>query len=326
MLIPLSRSLDKPRRKRRRGGRTDNHHGLVFHHHVAAEDHDSSRGDLVHGFLRRLRRAAGQRVYSRSAGSEPRWARRSSPAHCGHVQAAAERRFYAALRQHVLLLVGAVPGSGAGHYHYRGRAVRQHVVRSANGRCRRERRDFLCIRDFLAGRLRDCDWRLGIQFEVSVPGRHSFQCANAFLRAFARARSYSCFSSCWKFAADERRAVPDRARLVYRSFRWRLDESVEMAARDSNDHLFPGVHDCNFRRDKPAAFRFAGSRAGARGRLQHRIQLDEVRALFSRRICGHDHRVGCRRDPIFWRLAFPGNPRWLPWMGLRTDQHRGIFH
>ena len=32
-------------------------------------------------------------------------------------------------------------------------------------------------------------------------------------------------------------------------------------------------------------FRFAGSRAGTRRRLQHRIQLDEIRALFSRRIC-----------------------------------------
>ena len=51
----------------------------------------------------------------------------------------------------------------------------------------------------------------------------------------------------WKFAADERCAVPDRPWLVYCAFRWRLDESMEMAARDSNDHLVPRVHDRDFR-------------------------------------------------------------------------------
>src|SRR5919106_4998667 len=101
---------------------------------------------------------------------------------------------------------------------------------------------------------------------------------------------------------------------------------MEMAARDSNDHLVPRVHDRAFRRNKPAAIRFAGSRAGARRRIQHRIQLDEVRALFSRRIRRDDYRVRCRRYVIFWRLAFSGHTRWLPRMDLRPDQHRSLFH
>src|SRR4030095_9164547 len=128
-----------------------------------------------------------------------------------------------------------------------------------------------------------------------------------------------------KFAAHERSAVPDRAWLVYCAFRGRLDESMEMAARDSNGHLVPRVHDRDFRRNKPAAIRFAGSRAGARRRLQHRIQLNEVRALFCRRIRRDDHRVCCCRDVIFWWLAFSGDTRWLPRMDLRPDQHRSLF-
>ena len=38
--------------------------------------------------------------------------------------------------EHILLLAGAVPGGDAGDHHYRGGAVRQHVVRRADGHCR----------------------------------------------------------------------------------------------------------------------------------------------------------------------------------------------
>ncbi len=51
----------------------------------------------------------------------------------------------------------------------------------------------------------------------------------------------------------------------------------------------------------------------------HRIQLDEVRPLFPRRIRGDDHRLGCHCNIIFWRLAFSGHPGWLPRLDLRPD-------
>ena len=140
-----------------------------------------------------------------------------------------------------------MPRCNAGHPHHRGGAIRQHIVRCADGDCRRQRRDFVCVRNLLVRRLRDRHRRLGVQLEIPLPRRHSFQRANAFVRAFARARRHSGFSHCWKFAADERCAVPDRAWLVYCAFRWRLDESMEMAARDSNDHLVPRLHDCDLR-------------------------------------------------------------------------------
>src|SRR5262249_44941471 len=280
---------------------------------------------FVTGALPSHSRRPGRPVCPAPGRPDSSGARRAFPAPRGHVQAAAERGLHATLYEYILLLAGAMPRRNASYYYHRGGAVRQHVVRCADGHCRRKRRNLLCIRDLLVRRLWDRHRWLGVQLEITLPRRHSFQRANDLIRTFARAGCHSGFSLRWKFEAYHRGTVPNRSRLVYCPFRWRLDESMEMAARASNDHRVFRVHDRDFRGNKSASIRFAGSRAGVGRRLQYRIQLDEVRALFSRRIRRDDHRVGCCRDIIFWRLASPGRTRWLPWMDLRPDQYRGVF-
>jgi len=59
---------------------------------------------------------------------------------------------------------------------------------------------------------------------------------------------------------------------------------------------------------KPPAFRSTRSGNGIGRRLSHRIQLDEVRSLFPRRIRRHDHRVGHYRHSFSGRLAFSTYP------------------
>src|SRR6476660_4672827 len=113
--------------------------------------------------------------------------------------------------------------------------------------------------------------------------------------------------------------------MVHRTLCRRLDKSMEMAAHDSHDCFVPGVHDCNVRRDKPAAVRFARSGAGVGRRLPHRIQFDEVCVIFSRRIRRDDYRLCCNRHIILWGLAFPGNSRRLTWMDIWPDQHRSLL-
>ena len=61
------------------------------------------------------------------------------------------------------------------------------------------------------------------------------------------------------------------------------------------------------------------------GGYQHRIQLDEVRFVFSWRIRGDDHRIGGDRDVVFRRLAFSGNSRRLSRVDLRSDKHRSLL-
>src|SRR5437764_4010394 len=84
-LIPVHRRIDKSNQKRPLAGKTGNRNGLFFHHHVAAEDRNSAGSDFVHGVLRGVRGAPGQRLYSGSRWTESRRAGRSLPAHCGHV-------------------------------------------------------------------------------------------------------------------------------------------------------------------------------------------------------------------------------------------------
>ena len=121
------------------------------------------------------------------------------------------------------------------------------LVRSANGNRRHKRRDPLRIRDLLVRRLRDRHWWLGVEFEISIPRRHSLQLRKCFRTSFRSGSLLSLFFYARrKFAADEGRALPNRARLVHRAFHRRLDEPMEMAARDSNDHFFFRVHDRAF--------------------------------------------------------------------------------
>ena len=56
------------------------------------------------------------------------------------------------------------------------------------------------------------------------------------------------------------------------------------------------------RGDEPAAVRFAGGGNRTGRRLPHRIRLDEVRAVFPRRIFQHGRVVGDDGDAVFWRL------------------------
>ena len=100
-------------------------------------------------------------------------------------------------------------GRDAGHHHHRGGPIWQHPVWRPDGDRRCERGNPLRIRNFFAGRLRNRDRRLGIEFKISIPGRHPFRRTNAFIRTFARAGSHSGFSGCWKVAANQRGALPD---------------------------------------------------------------------------------------------------------------------
>ena len=83
-----------------------------------------------------------------------------------------------------------------------------------------------------------------------------------------------------------------------------LAEPLEMAPDHPDVHFLRRFHDRDFRGNKPAAVRFAGSGNRAGRRLSHRIRLDEIRALFPRRIRRHDHRLGDHRDAFSRRLAF----------------------
>src|SRR5947207_4695120 len=98
-----------------------------------------------------------------------------------------------------------------------------------------------------------------------------------------------------------------------------------MAARHSDADLIHRLHHRKLRRDKPAAVRFTGGRAGAGRPLPHLIRFDEVRAFFPRRIRRHDRRFRRDRDSLFWRLALSRNPRRLAWLDFRADQHRRLF-
>src|SRR5437764_10955160 len=92
---------------------------------------------------------------------------------------------------------------------------------------------------------------------------------------------------------------------------------MEMAACGSDDHFIRCFRNCDFRGNEPFAIRSTRGRTGTGGRLSHGIFVDEVRAFFSRRIRGHDHRIGCHRDFIFrWLASAPSVMAW--WVSLGT--------
>ena len=59
-------------------------------------------------------------------------------------------------------------------------------------------------------------------------------------------------------------------------------------------------------RAQPAAVRPGRGRAGARRRLQHRVQLDPLRPVLPGRVHEHDHHVGHLRDAVPRRPERPG--------------------
>ena len=65
------------------------------------------------------------------------------------------------------------------------------------------------------------------------------------------------------------------------------------------------VHPRGDRRAQPTAVRPRRGRAGAGRRVQHRVQLDPLRALLPDRVHEHDHDVGAVRDAVL-RRARPG--------------------
>src|ERR1043166_6246379 len=98
-----------------------------------------------------------------------------------------------------------------------------------------------------------------------------------------------------------------------------------MGARDSNVDLVRGLSGRDLRRDESAAVRFTRSRTGISRRLSHRIFVDEIRALLSRRVRGNDHRRVCCGHVFFRRLAFSWNSRWITRLDFWPDQHRGLL-
>ncbi len=66
------------------------------------------------------------------------------------------------------------------------------------------------------------------------------------------------------------------------------------------------------RRDQPRALRLPRGRAGAGGRLPHRVQLDVVRAVLPGRVREHGRRLRRDGEPVPRRVGYlPGLPDWL---------------
>src|SRR5205823_4182293 len=75
----------------------------------------------------------------------------------------------------------------------------------------------------------------------------------------------------------------------------------------SHFHVLPRVQDVCPHGHEPAPVRFPRRRTGACRRLPHRICVNEVRFIFSRRIHRHDHWLGNHYDAVPWWLAFSRN-------------------
>ena len=69
--------------------------------------------------------------------------------------------------------------------------------------------------------------------------------------------------------------------------------------------LLPHLHRDDGRRDQPRAVRHAGVRGRPGRRLQHRVLVDQVRAVHARRVRQHGHRLGGLGHPLPGRLAGP---------------------
>jgi hypothetical protein len=77
---------------------------------------------------------------------------------------------------------------------------------------------------------------------------------------------------------------------------------------------------CLVCRDKPPSLRSSGSGARARRGLPHGVFRHEIRDLFSRRICEHDHIERPHRDVVSRRLA--GAVSGALWTLASVDEHR----
>ena len=129
------------------------------------------------------------------------------------------------------------------------------------------------LRDHLDGHLRHRPRRLGLEQQVFAARRPAVCGADDQLRAVVRAGAGGGHHDGWiaVAAGDRAAAVRDVVRLhpalVHHSAVLRI----------------PDFPDRRRRRDQPRAVRLPRGGAGARGRVPHRIQLDELRACSSSR-------------------------------------------
>ena len=117
-------------------------------------------------------------------------------------------------------------------------------------------------------------------------------------------RRHSGFPARRPASPNEYRALPNRTRLDDRAVHRRLDQPGEMAAGHPDVDFVSSFSRSRFS-PKPTGSRsiLPEAETGTRRRLSHRILLDEVRALFPRRIRRHDHRLGDHRHALPRRLA-----------------------
>ena len=139
--------------------------------------------------------------------------RRAFPAHRRRDEIHPERGFHPGAREQVLLLARALPRDGAGDHDHRGRALRQHPLRRADGHRRHQRRRPLRLRHRVVRRLRHCPRGLVFEFEISVPRRGSLDLADDLLRAVVRPGRHPDLPPRRSSSSDQHRAVPDRERL-----------------------------------------------------------------------------------------------------------------
>ncbi len=81
----------------------------------------------------------------------------------------------------LLLKEDFTPRSVNTFYYCRSRSIWQHTFRRAHGDRRRERGYSVRFRHRVAWRLRDRHCRMGVEFQVSISRRHSFEFANDFV-------------------------------------------------------------------------------------------------------------------------------------------------
>ena len=135
-----------------------------------------------------------------------------------------------------------------------------------NGHRGFERRHPLHVRHRVARRLWHRAGGLRGELEISVPRRHPFERADDFVRNFDGHVGDSGVSDRGQFEFEPDHRLAGAARLAG-------------ALRAGFVHHFPGRVVCG---NQPPAVRFAGGGNRTGRRLSHRIQLDEIRAVFPR--------------------------------------------
>ncbi len=186
---------------------------------------------------------------------------------------------------------GRVPAGAAGHLPAGAGGLGGDPGGGRLGDRRHQCRRALHLRDLVAVDLRHHHGRLGLELEVSVPGRAALRRADGVLRGLDRLRHH-------QRAALRRVAQShgDRRGAEHQSRPVRLVLAAAVSAVRDLLRLGAGGN-------QPPAVRPGGSGIRTRRRLHGGIRLDAVHDVHARRVRRHRHHVRDGRDPVHGRLA-----------------------